>query len=104
MGKRGKMKPGEVVSAFLLISGFGLCITATALLSCVDGRFKGRCDNCWCETTTELTGVILLMIGTALLGVYGAAAANEDKVTFFFRSRIFKPKDSRQASRSQEPQ
>merc|ERR1712210_237230 len=89
------MKPGEIISAFLLIGGFGLCITATALLSCVDSVIKNQCDNCWCENTSELTGVILLLVGTALLGLYGAAAANEDKVTFFLRTTIFKPKKPR---------
>ncbi|CAG5104967.1 Oidioi.mRNA.OKI2018_I69.chr1.g1715.t1.cds [Oikopleura dioica] len=94
------MKSGEVLSAILLISGFGLCITAASLLSCIDSK----CKDCWCKNTTEVQGVILLIVGTALLGVYGAAAANEDKVTHFLRSTILRPKKSKQRIEEQQEQ
>jgi len=82
------MNAGEILSALLLIIGFGLQIAGTIILRCVHDRD----DDQECKGLTEVDGIVVLIFGMATLLLFGIASTKEEEFSSFIK-RISKPKE-----------
>jgi len=82
------MNAGEILSALLLIIGFGLQIAGTTILRCVNDRD----DDQECKGLTEVDGIVVLIFGMATLLLFGIASTKEEEFSTFIK-RISTPKE-----------